>query len=199
MTALIPLLQTQYYKRRILPAPPYTNSCGSPQYEPICKPLKILHDDGVTIERCLLSCHKTFHSVDEGIALQLKSAGNSIVRQQQIIIGFDIHQQESFWFALNIQVLVVLRDRFFLASTVVIDQCGQMLIRFCLCGSAECYIWYVETCCRQIGQLRCYRSEFVRQEQQKECPQEMVSGRLKIIMQMGQFSYSISYYIIYLL
>jgi hypothetical protein len=47
-----------------------------------------------------------------------------------------------------------------------------------------------------MGQLRCSRSEFVRQEQQKECPQEMVSGRLKSIMQIGQFSYSISYSII---
>jgi hypothetical protein len=44
-----------------------------------------------------------------------------------------------------------------------------------------------------MGQLRCSRRELVRQEEQKVCPQEMVSGLLKSIMQMGQLSSSIYY------
>lgn len=68
----------------------------------------------------------------------------------------------------------------------------QPLIAVDFVGGATCGRGYKVTCCLQMGQVRESLTAVLRQEWQKVCPQEMVSGRLKTMKQMAQFISSIS-------
>jgi hypothetical protein len=152
--------------------------------------LTVLRGKEGTIEGCFLTDHEAFHAIDEGAALQFKGGDDAVVGQEQVV-SIHVHQQQSFGLALHIRVLFSGQVRPLPAATVVVDKGSDVFIRLGLGGGAGWGLGYVETGWRQMGQLRCSRRELVRQEQQKVCPQEMVSGRRKTIMQIGQLSSSI--------
>lgn len=62
------------------------------------------------------------------------------------------------------------------SAAIVINDELQLLVYPNLAGNAEWGQRYEETCCLQMGQLRCYRRELVRQEEQKVWPHAMVIG-----------------------